>query len=132
HYVPASLNLLHINETTLNDPWGTPYQYVVLNEGKSFDLISAGKDKQFGTQDDCSLSHLDKLWQGAHGIHVSSDSHGGNVNSQVGGSKLDVKGGEGGGGVTVEAGGRTLHSPGGAEGGSVDLGTTQPASQPQN
>jgi len=39
-----------------NDPWGTAYKYQCPSEteGKDYDIISAGPDKQFGTQDDIS------------------------------------------------------------------------------
>ena len=41
-----------------NDPWGTPYEYVVPGpEGEPFEILCAGADKRFGTPDD--LSNLD-------------------------------------------------------------------------
>ena len=43
------------SETAIpNDPWGTPYQYHKpgAHNVSSFDIVSAGPDKQFGTPDD--------------------------------------------------------------------------------
>jgi general secretion pathway protein G len=38
------------------DPWGSTYRYRLLPEGHSagFEIISAGKDREFGTEDDLS------------------------------------------------------------------------------
>jgi general secretion pathway protein G len=38
------------------DPWGTPYKYVYPGQGgpRTFELFSAGQDKQEGTEDDIS------------------------------------------------------------------------------
>lgn len=129
-YVPANLALVHLNPSDLNDPWGTPYEYLVLKDGQSFDLISAGEDGVFDSPDDLKLSKLDQVWAGTN-IHIGSSPGGGAVQIDFGDSgKIDVKGDEDGGTVTIEAGGRTLHIRGNDEGGEVEL-TTQPASQPE-
>jgi general secretion pathway protein G len=39
----------------LNDPWGTAYEYLVPGENNEpYELISAGPDRQFETEDDIS------------------------------------------------------------------------------
>jgi hypothetical protein len=134
HYVPASLTLLHIKDTVTTDPWGTPYKYLVLDDGKSFDVVSAGKDKTFDTSDDQSLTRLDKVWQGLDNIHIGRDQHGkqGAVEISFGDNKLNVTGSEVGGSVTIESGGKSIQIDGDEDGGSVNAGTSQPASQPGN
>ena len=60
---PSSDRLPEKWEETANkvpeDPWETPYRYrLVSGSGKrAFEMISAGKDRKFGTKDD--LSSLD-------------------------------------------------------------------------
>ena len=53
---PVSLSVLAaINPMLSNltkDKWGNPYQYVTENNGSHFQLISAGKDGKFKTDDD--------------------------------------------------------------------------------
>lgn len=130
HYVPASLTLVHLNPSDLNDPWGTPYKYEVLQDGQSFDIVSAGEDRAFDTPDDLKFSQLDKVWQGTNIHFGSGPGQGGAVQIDFGDhGKLDVKGDKDGGTVTIDAGGRTIHIKGGDEGGEVDA-TTQPTSQP--
>lgn len=38
----------------LKDSWGKPYQLITT---PTFELISAGRDRQFGTEDDIRISH---------------------------------------------------------------------------
>lgn len=41
------------------DPWGTPYEYVIPGpNNKPYELISAGPDRQFETEDDLSSSNI--------------------------------------------------------------------------
>ena len=41
-----------------NDPWGSPYVYTQLGEGKGYRLSSAGPDRQQGTEDDITAEML--------------------------------------------------------------------------
>jgi hypothetical protein len=140
HYVPASLNLLHLPENIQKDPWGNEYHYEVLSEGKSFDIISAGADKKFDTGDDVRFSRLDKFFSGPM-IHINRGEHGqgsGTVDIHFGeGHGVTVGGDENGGTVTVEAGGRTIQITGDQNGGSITNETqptpgTTPATQPRD
>ena len=64
--LPASLDELDLEVSVHTDPWGNQYQYHFTDtEDLGFDLISAGEDGEFGTEDDAALSKLDKLWSGA-------------------------------------------------------------------
>jgi hypothetical protein len=64
--LPASLDDLKLENSVRTDPWGHPYEYHFSDATElGFDLISAGKDGQFGTDDDASLSTLDRLWSDA-------------------------------------------------------------------
>ena len=64
--LPASLDLLDLEDSVRTDPWGNQYEYHFSDAtDMGFDLISAGEDGQFGTDDDASLSKLDKLWANA-------------------------------------------------------------------
>ena len=40
----------YIEKNKLNDPWGTQFGYE--SDGRSYTVICAGPDKQFGTEDD--------------------------------------------------------------------------------
>lgn len=57
---PIPKRWVRICETTPTDPWQTPYRYSALPEGnkRGFEIISAGKDGQFGTEDDFSSLEL--------------------------------------------------------------------------
>jgi general secretion pathway protein G len=37
-----------LNAKDLNDPWGTPYQYALKNNGAQYELKSLGADKVAG------------------------------------------------------------------------------------
>ncbi|HVI03497.1 MAG TPA: type II secretion system protein GspG [Enhygromyxa sp.] len=41
------------------DPWGTPYAFTCPGEHAEFDIASAGKDREFGTDDDVTSWALD-------------------------------------------------------------------------
>ena len=132
-YVPADLTLVHIKDSVKSDPWATPYRYDRLEDGKSFDIVSAGQDKTFDTLDDVKFSRLDQIWGGQRTISVSSDGGtGGKVEIKFGDTRLGAEGSSDGGTVTVEAGGRTMQIKGDEDGGSVDVTSTPPATQPEN
>jgi hypothetical protein len=64
--LPASLDDLRIGDSARTDPWGTPYRLAATDEGDlGFELVSAGGDTVFGTEDDILLSRLDRLWEAA-------------------------------------------------------------------
>ena len=44
----------YIEKQMLIDPWGTNYDYALLNLGNDYKIKSAGRDKQFGTKEDLS------------------------------------------------------------------------------
>lgn len=45
----------YINKSDFNDPWGSPYEYLVPGSNQEpFEVISAGPDRQFETEDDLS------------------------------------------------------------------------------
>lgn len=60
--LPADLDLLDLEPSILTDPWGSPYRYLLVELDPGFDLISAGRDGQFETEDDVALSRLDEAW----------------------------------------------------------------------
>jgi len=62
---PAGLEVLTLETSTLTDPWGNRYRYILVNDEPGFDVVSDGKDGTAGTPDDVSLSRLDAYWQGA-------------------------------------------------------------------
>ncbi len=48
-----------LEANSLNDAWGTPYYYRATGtQGREFSLISAGKDKELGTDDDINYWDL--------------------------------------------------------------------------
>ncbi|MHC4989718.1 MAG: type II secretion system protein GspG [Planctomycetota bacterium] len=62
---PGDLGQLALATSTLTDPWGTEYRYELVDAEPGFELTSAGRDGEFGTQDDVSLSGLDRMWESA-------------------------------------------------------------------
>lgn len=38
----------YATESELNDPWNTPYEYRVPGDGRRFDIVSYGADRQPG------------------------------------------------------------------------------------
>lgn len=62
---PAGLEVLGLETSTLTDPWGNRYRYVLVTGEPGYDILSDGKDAKTGTADDVSLSKLDRYWEGA-------------------------------------------------------------------
>lgn len=40
----------YISKTPMKDAWGTPFRYVVSQDGKSYKLVSAGSDRAFAEE----------------------------------------------------------------------------------
>jgi len=54
--VPAQLSdLSGLTQDQLEDPWGNPFEYEVVDNGEAFFLRSVGEDGQAGTDDDLEL-----------------------------------------------------------------------------
>ena len=119
HYLPAGLDLVNVDEQALTDPWGTKYQYVQNDPKDDFDIISAGKDKQFGTGDDVKLSRLGEAWMPSENIRISGDEKGGVVEVDVGGKHITVHGGAGGGKVKIDTGKKVFEAVGDGQDGDV-------------
>jgi len=66
--LPASLDDLELPEAMRTDPWARRYAYrLTPGTAAGFDVISAGPDGQFDTEDDLMLSRRDQIWEGAFG-----------------------------------------------------------------
>jgi len=63
--LPDNIAVLSLGATTLTDPWGNPYRYRLADEELGFDVISSGADGVAGTDDDMSLSRMDRIWEDA-------------------------------------------------------------------
>ena len=63
--LPANLDLVDIDKSNRLDPWGNEYDYRLIDEEPGFDLVSAGMDGLFDTEDDVLLSRLDEAWETA-------------------------------------------------------------------
>ncbi|UCD75851.1 MAG: type II secretion system protein GspG [Phycisphaerales bacterium] len=63
--LPADLDLLDLEPLIRQDPWGSEYRYLLIEEEPGFDLISSGRDGRFGTEDDVHLTRLDEAWKNA-------------------------------------------------------------------
>lgn len=64
--LPESTDELDLDRTVTVDPWGTPYRLVLLgDDGRSMDVLSAGPDGAFESDDDVRLNELDRLWENA-------------------------------------------------------------------
>jgi general secretion pathway protein G len=55
----------YIEKDKLTDPWDTPYGY--NSDGRTYEIISAGPDKQMDTADDIFYPERDEGAQGAEG-----------------------------------------------------------------
>jgi hypothetical protein len=62
---PHSLEDLDVGRAATIDPWGTTYRLVVIDQDPGFDLVSAGADAEFDTDDDIRLTRLDLFWEDA-------------------------------------------------------------------
>lgn len=73
--VPGDIESLGLSVAAMTDPWGARYRYQIndrelnniYNErGElNYEMISAGPDGAFDTDDDIKLSSLDRLWENA-------------------------------------------------------------------
>ncbi len=45
------------------DPWGNPYRFALTDRDPGFDIVCAGTDESFDTDDDVALTGLDVYWQ---------------------------------------------------------------------
>ena len=116
NYLPAGLEVLSIDESRLIDPWGKRYDYEKIDPQRKFDIVSAGKDKMFGTEDDVRLSALDEMWSKVGDFSVSaSQGDGGVVKIDLGNTSINAAGNGGGGKVTIDLGGRVIEVNGNVE-----------------
>jgi len=51
----ATVDLTSLPNTYLNDPWGTPYRYVLNSTPRGFTFMSDGPDRASGTPDDLDI-----------------------------------------------------------------------------
>lgn len=63
--MPTSINDLDLAHPALHDPWGVPYRLVLIDDERGFDVLCAGEDGEFETDDDASLATLDRMWEKA-------------------------------------------------------------------
>jgi hypothetical protein len=62
---PDGLDDLKLTLANRIDPWGAEYRYVITDDEMGFDVVSAGPDGDFRTDDDIRLTRLDRLWEAA-------------------------------------------------------------------
>ncbi len=60
--LPDGLDALELSVSTMTDPWGNPYRYVIVEDDPGFDVISSGGDGIMGTTDDLALSRIGEVW----------------------------------------------------------------------
>ena len=60
--LPDGLDALALSASTMTDPWGNPYRYVIVEDDPGFDVISSGSDGIMGTHDDLALSRIPQVW----------------------------------------------------------------------
>ena len=60
---PAELAVLPLGNARLTDPWGTGYRVIWTQDDDDRDIISAGPDRDFDTDDDIRMSRLDDYWE---------------------------------------------------------------------
>ncbi len=64
--LPEDLDAVELDDLRRMDPWGNAYSYRLLPRTEmGYDIVSAGKDGQFDTEDDLMLTKLDELWANA-------------------------------------------------------------------
>jgi hypothetical protein len=63
--LPDSLDDLDVSRSATIDPWGNSYLLTSIDEDPGFDLVSAGEDGRFDTDDDIRLTRLDRFWEDA-------------------------------------------------------------------
>ena len=133
-YLPADLDSIDARPSTLMDPWGGRYSYLLTDDEMGFDLVSAGPGRVFGDEDDVALSRLDELWEidGAS-VRLNGGADGGQMTLILGDRTLTLSGDETGGQVVVSGSGQSIEIVGDADGGRVliqhdvsegDAGTT--------
>lgn len=116
-FLPADLELLGLDPTTLVDPWGNRYVYQFIDVG-SFDLVSLGRDGQLGTLDDIHLSTLGEAWDAGDGgfsVTVEEGVDGDTVRLNLGEHAVTATDGDDGGRVTIDFGDRQLEIVGEAD-----------------
>ena len=60
---PSHIASLGLGVSTMTDPWGGEYRLVFADD--EMDIISAGQDRNFDTDDDIQLTKLDRYWEHA-------------------------------------------------------------------
>ncbi len=131
NYLPATLEMLALEQDKLVDPWGQKYRYVQEDPKEKFDLVTAGEDKLWDTKDDVRLSRIDEMWKMSKGVHISGSGKDGVVKIDLGGNKIDIAGDEKGGKVKIDIGGKKIEVTGDEDGGSVDMGTKPGEGEPE-
>jgi hypothetical protein len=63
--LPDSIDKLDLSVAVTTDPWGDRYRFVLADVEHGFDIISAGPDGKFGTDDDVCFTRLDRVWEDA-------------------------------------------------------------------
>ncbi|MDY7109576.1 MAG: hypothetical protein SYC29_13160 [Planctomycetota bacterium] len=63
--LPESIDELDLSVAVLTDPWGGRYKFVLADVEHGFDVISGGPDGEFKTDDDVTLTGLDRFWEKA-------------------------------------------------------------------
>jgi hypothetical protein len=63
--LPESIDELDLSVAVLTDPWGGRYRFVLSDVEHGFDVVSSGPDGEFKTDDDVSLTGLDRFWEEA-------------------------------------------------------------------
>jgi hypothetical protein len=63
--LPESIDQLGLSVAVMTDPWGGRYRFVLTDADHGFDVVSSGPDGEFGTDDDVTMNHLDRIWEKA-------------------------------------------------------------------
>jgi hypothetical protein len=110
--------VLGLPSSALLDPWGHAYEYHLQHEPPGFDVVSAGADGSFGTDDDVKLSALGKAWEaGGVGVRVE-DGGDGVVRIVVGDHVVTARGDEHGAAVSIDLGDRVIEIVDGEDAGA--------------
>lgn len=126
--LPATLAVLGLPQEQLIDPWGTRYAYHFSDSDEAgFDLISAGADREFETEDDVLLSQMGRTWK-TGGVSVTAGEEvggGGRTSVRIGELVIEASGDDEGGRVVIRDGDReVLVVEGDERGGSVSIAET--------
>jgi len=63
--LPNGIAELGLSFAVTTDPWGSSYVLIPADGDPGYDIISAGADQEFATDDDVCLSRLDRVWETA-------------------------------------------------------------------